>query len=81
VARRAGEAAIEAKLQAALTDCGEPELVNDGPTTAPSKRIIGCWPQYAKTTDGPSLAAEIGIDRLRVACPHFDGWIGRLEML
>lgn len=81
VARRAGEAGVEPKLQAALSACEEPELVNDNPMTAPSKRIIGCWPRYAKTTDGPGLAAEIGIDRLRATCPHFDGWISRLESL
>ncbi|MGH8931639.1 MAG: DUF4276 family protein [Egibacteraceae bacterium] len=81
VAQRAGKAGVELQLQAALSDCKEPELVDDGPTTAPSKRIIGCWPRYAKSTDGPSLAAEIGMDRLRAACPHFDGWICRLESL
>ncbi|MGH8907498.1 MAG: DUF4276 family protein [Egibacteraceae bacterium] len=67
--------------QRAPTVCGEPELVDDGPKSAPSKRIIDAWPQYAKTTDGPVLAAQIGIARLRDRCPHFDAWVSRLESL
>lgn len=81
VARRAGSPEIELRLQVALSDCGEPELVDDSPASAPSKRIIDAWPRYAKTTDGPVIAAAIGIARLRERCPHFDAWIGTLELL
>lgn len=81
VARRAGDPGVERRLRVALSDCGEPELVDDSPTSAPSKRIIDAWPRYAKTTDGPVFAATIGIARLRKSCPHFGAWIGRLESL
>ncbi len=47
-----------AALQAAVATATSPELVNDGETTAPSKRIISPFPQYRgqKTTVGVELA-------------------------
>lgn len=60
-----------------------PELINDGPTTAPSKRIIAEIPEYAfqKSTAGPLIAARIGLDVMRARCPNFGEWLGRLEAL
>lgn len=58
-----------------------PENINDGPQTAPSKRILGLMPGYQKTFHGPLIAAEIGLDSLRQACPHFNSWLLRLEQL
>jgi hypothetical protein len=60
-----------------------PELINDGEQTAPSKRIIGVFPDYdgAKTTAGVQIAKEIGIETVRNCCPHFDQWLKRLESL
>jgi hypothetical protein len=56
-----------------------PELVNDGVDTAPSKRIMRAYPQYAKTIDGPLVIAEAGIDAIRSTCPHADDWFRELE--
>jgi hypothetical protein len=42
---------------------------------------IDAWSRYAKTTDGPAIAAQIGLGRLRESCPHFGAWISRLESL
>lgn len=60
-----------------------PELINDGPITAPSKRIIAHIPEYAfqKATAGPLIARQIGIDVMRERCPHFAQWVARLESL
>jgi hypothetical protein len=58
-----------------------PEHINDGPQTAPSKRIAKLMPEYEKTFHGPLIAAEIGLDSLRQACPHFNNWLLRLEQL
>ncbi|HYW14337.1 MAG TPA: DUF4276 family protein [Longimicrobium sp.] len=60
-----------------------PELIDDGPTTAPSKRIINEIPEYEyqKTTAGPLIAARIGMQTIRGRCPHFAEWITRLEAL
>jgi Domain of unknown function (DUF4276) len=60
-----------------------PEDINDGATTAPSKRIITHVPAYqrAKVRVGAAAAAAIGLPALRARCPHFDGWIRTLESL
>ncbi len=62
-----------------LIDClsikKNPELINDGADTAPSKRIISCIPNYDKATDGVSVLEKIGIDNLCRSCKHFSEWI------
>ena len=58
-----------------------PEHINDSPQTAPSKCIARLMPEYEKTFHGPLIAAEIGLDSLRQACPHFNSWLLRLERL
>ena len=72
-----------AALQAAVAEATSPELVNDGETTAPSKRIISQFPQYSgqKTTVGVELANCVGIDTTRSLCTHFDRWLKTLESL
>ena len=58
-----------------------PERINDGPATAPSKRILAIRPTYNKRRDGPDLAATIGLDAIRSECRRFDAWVSRLESL
>lgn len=58
---------------------GGPELINDGPNTAPSKRLAGYCKAYSKTNDGPLAIADLGIDDLRAACPHLDEWLHKLD--
>ncbi len=57
-----------------------PELVDDGPTTAPSKRISAAIPEYAKrkASAGPIVAEKIGLPVLRSRCRHFRRWLQRL---
>ncbi len=59
------------------------EHINDAQTTAPSKRIIDLIPEYRgrKVTEGPRIAAKIGLPTIRAKCPHFDAWLPRLELL
>ena len=61
----------------------QPEEINEGATTAPSKRIINHVPIYdrLKVRVGAPAAAAIGLPRLRAKCPHFDEWVTQLEML
>lgn len=61
----------------------EPEEINEGRTTAPSKRIINHVPIYdrLKVRVGASAAAAIGLPVLRNKCPHFNSWISQLEKL
>ena len=58
-----------------------PELINDSPETAPSKRILKEIPEYDKVTSGVSVVGKIGIPMLRRKCAHFDTWITTLEKL
>lgn len=60
-----------------------PEEINDGPTTAPSKRIEAIFPSYGrgKVAIGPRVAELIGLSTIRSKCPHFDAWLTRLEGL
>lgn len=58
-----------------------PEDIDDGPTTAPSKRIVKLVPGYRKRLYGPILAEEAGLARIRAECPRFDSWMSRLETL
>jgi hypothetical protein len=71
-----------AKLQAEVRGIA-PEDINDGATTAPSKRILRHLPTYErqKVRVGAPAAAAIGLQRLRSQCPHFDGWVAQLEAM
>jgi hypothetical protein len=58
-----------------------PEEINDGETSAPSKRLEGLIPSYRKTIHGPLAIAETGLPALRAKCPRFDAWVTSLEAL
>jgi hypothetical protein len=58
---------------------GGPELVNDGPATAPSKRIKRAYPEYNKVRDGPLLIADAGLDSVRRRCSHANDWLREVE--
>jgi len=62
---------------------GNPELIDDGEDTAPSKRIGKALAEYlrAKSTAGPAIAEVIGIPTIRQNCAHFHKWLSKLEML
>lgn len=58
-----------------------PELIDDDPRTAPSKRLGNLYPTYDKRLFGELVAETIGIDSIRAVCSHFNSWIERLEGL
>lgn len=64
-----------------LTLAIEPEAINDGPQTAPSKRIKAAMPGYQKPLHGPLIACDIGLDAMRARCPHFANWLACLDAL
>jgi len=59
----------------------QPEDINDDPATTPSKRILSVMPNYQKSMHGPLIAMDIGLDAMRVHCPHFNNWLTQLEAL
>jgi hypothetical protein len=72
-----------AALQAIADSHDTPELIDDGQHSAPSKRIISHFPDYehTKSSVGPLVAELIGLEVIRDKCPHFAGWLTRLESL
>jgi hypothetical protein len=58
-----------------------PELINGGENTAPSKRILQEIPEYNKALCAVSVSKKIGLERMRQKCPHFQAWLCRLERL
>lgn len=58
-----------------------PEMINNGSATAPSKRWDRIIRGYDKTVIGPILAQDIGLTRIREKCPRFDAWIERLSQI
>lgn len=72
------------KLKEDLAKIGNPELVNDHPQTAPSKRIIKAIEgdkkhyHYDKPKAGKFVTEQVGIDALREMCAHFNEWIEKL---
>jgi hypothetical protein len=75
----------DAAVDALLSEVGgrAPEEINDGPQTAPSKRISRHFPLYdrEKPTASSRIAESIGLDRMRETCPHFAAWLAKLEAL
>lgn len=69
------------RINSILKECGEPEKVNDSSQTAPSKRLTALSDRFKKTSTGVSIASEIGIPKMRVACPIFNEWLTTLENL
>jgi len=68
-------------IESILEECGEPEEVNDGPGTAPSKRLFSLCNNYRKVAMGKTISDDIGIQTIRQKCHHFDGWLNKLEVL
>ncbi len=68
-------------LRRLISQFPNPEDINDGPTTAPSKRLLSLYSGYRKNIVGPLVAEEIGIAVLRARCPHFHNWLLSLERL
>jgi hypothetical protein len=58
-----------------------PELINENPETAPSKRIRSEIPEYNKVSAGAVIVKKIGLPKLRQKCSHFNEWLTRLEQL
>jgi len=72
---------LESKFREIRDQFSTPEEIDDSPITAPSKRVEALVPGYEKPLFGSLAVLEIGLDRIRGECPHFNGWLKRLESL
>jgi hypothetical protein len=70
---------IATDLRKIVEFAGGPELINDDPATAPSKRLRARVPGYQKTSHGPICIGRLGLAALRAQCPHLDAWLAELE--
>ena len=70
-----------AALEAIAAQYETPELINDGTSSSPSKRILAYLPRYKKPLMGAEIARQIGLEAIRGKCPHFSAWVSRLEKL
>lgn len=66
-------------LKEILDSYRNPEEINTGILTAPSKRLLSLFPSYEKIHHGSLITGRIGVDQLRLTCPHFDSWLKILE--
>lgn len=81
LSRFVDESQLSARYQEILASCGQPEAINDGDETFPSRRIMKLVPAYQKRSTGPIITQRVGISVLRERCKHFGDWLGRLEQL
>ncbi len=68
------------KIKNAFPD-SNPEMINEGLETAPSKRILKLCDSYDKVDDGILILKEIGLQKMRLECQHFNKWLSILENL
>lgn len=72
-----------ADLRRDIAGFKNPEDIDDGPRTAPSKRIVRIFEAhnliYDKVTGGALAILELGLETIRQRCPKFDGWMKTLE--
>ncbi len=70
------------KLKEETDIYGDPEMINNSPTTAPSKRIIAALAQnyhYNKVKSGAAVTSAIGINSILENCKHFREWIETIK--
>ena len=72
-----------ADLVSMVSEFEGPELINDSPESAPSKRIAAAIPEFAgqKAAVGPLVTGKVGVAKLRETCHHFGAWLSKLEAL
>jgi hypothetical protein len=68
-------------LQNIRNQFNTPEEINDGITTAPSKRLMTLYPTYEKVAFGIRITKRIGLETMRQECWHFNEWLSKIESL
>jgi len=67
------------ELKQIFLEFDNPEMINDNPETAPSKRLARIIKGYNKIVYGNILADEIGLENIRMKSPRFNGWLNKIE--
>lgn len=64
------------KLKSILDNFDSPEHINHG--QPPAHRIKSVIPTYRKRINGPTIAQDIGLEKIKLGCPHFAEWFDSL---
>lgn len=77
---------LEEMLKKEFTSQENPEFIDGGTTTAPSKRILRLLEstykkKYNKPFMGAYVTVQVGIERLRELCFHFNQWVAQIIAL
>lgn len=77
---------LEEMLKKEFTSQENPEFIDGGTTTAPSKRILKLLEstykkKYNKPLMGTFVTAQVGIEHLRELCFHFNQWVAQIIAL
>lgn len=67
------------RLDDIILEFPNPEDIDNGPDTAPSKRLKKAIPGYDKVLYGIGMLKAIGIETLLAKCPHFKEWIEKIK--
>lgn len=81
IAVATGQPGLTEELESIRQQFASPEEINDGPQTAPSKRIGNLCRGYQKVLHGTLAASQIGLAGIRAECQLFDAWVRQLEAL
>ncbi len=76
-----GRSELAPELRSVREEFATPEEIDDSPQTAPSKRVRRIVRGYEKPFMGNLAMLEIGLDKVRDECRHFNGWLTRMEQL
>jgi hypothetical protein len=69
---------IAPQVEQIIRQYPNPELIDDHPQTAPSKRILNLCKKYDKVVDGVAIAEAIGLKTIMQQCPRFNAWLHQL---
>lgn len=67
-------------IQEIIEKYPNPELINDSPQTAPSKRLLSIFPPFKKVLHGNYIILENGFPALLEKCPRFRAWAENLVL-
>jgi hypothetical protein len=63
------------RIRALIESVDSPEEINNGPLTAPSKRLKNLIKGYNKVVYGNIIIETIGIEHILTQCPKFKAWV------
>lgn len=66
------------RLKSVLEEFASPEHINHG--QPPAHRIKSVIPSYRKRINGPTVAQDIGLEKIRSSCYHFAEWFNSLVL-